>query len=60
MKKICKNCKKEFECYDKPKSKSRPQGHNYKRPFRAVTCSNKCSRDWQYNRFNPKNKKDKK
>jgi len=58
MKKICKFCKKEYECYDRPRkgrchklqSKSVIK---YKRAFNSLTCSAKCSK--AYNRRNQDN-----
>ncbi len=53
MFKICKVCGKEFECYDKPKSSSHGssrKGRIFKRPYKAVTCSPKCSSIYYYDR----------
>lgn len=52
MIKICKNCGKEFECFDKP-NKSRSSGgrHKIKRPFNALTCSMKCSKEYDRKRI---------
>jgi hypothetical protein len=41
--KICRVCNKEFEAYRKPKKSGRRSTMN-KRPFKALTCSSKCSR----------------
>lgn len=41
MIKKCKICGREFECYDKPKVSH--HCNRTRRPFRAVTCSRRCS-----------------
>ncbi len=46
MMKICKQCGREFECYDKNRS-GRKYGSG-RRQHNAQTCSRKCSRP--YNR----------
>ena len=50
MLKNCKVCLKEFECFDKPKARSRATKRKAKRPSKSVTCSPKCSKkyfvDW--------------
>jgi len=45
MKKICKACKKEFECYDEGR-KGDGIRYKLKRRHNAVTCSKKCSKIW--------------
>ena len=47
MIKICKNCKRKFDCYDKPKRHHIP-AVKPKRQSNAVTCSHKCSVEWGY------------
>jgi hypothetical protein len=46
MKKICINCGKEFESFDKAKKGGR-RGYG-KRPSNCITCSKKCSRVYQW------------
>jgi hypothetical protein len=48
MWKICKNCGKEFECYDKPRKGRKTES---KRSFIAVNCSPKCSREWYRKKY---------
>lgn len=47
MKKICKLCGKEFECYDRERRNRGGARVEAKRPWRAVTCSKKCSRRYK-------------
>lgn len=47
MKKYCKNCGREFECYDKPRGS---QHKRVKRSSNSVTCSKKCSASWKRKR----------
>jgi len=49
MKKICKVCQREFECYDKPYT-----GRHgiLKQRAGAVTCSSICSKTWARTRGN--------
>ena len=55
--KICVNCKKEFERYNKAKkSHSRGRVGKYLRSSRSITCSKKCSRE--YNNTRQKNGKE--
>jgi hypothetical protein len=49
MNKICKNCHREYECYDKPGGHSGLRRAKHKRAFNSVTCSPKCSREYNYN-----------
>ena len=54
MKKICKVCQNEFECYDEPKIRSRRiKG---KRPFGSLTCSPTHSREYcrNWHKYNKK------
>lgn len=46
VKKRCVVCKNEFECYDKISK----QHYKLKRPFNSITCSPKCSRQYQLDR----------
>jgi hypothetical protein len=52
MKKICVNCGKEFECYDKKhKGGFKKSGKGrIKRTYKSVNCSTKCSKEWQSQR----------
>jgi len=45
MKKICVNCGKEFDCYDKPGHRLSCRGKS-KRAFGLINCSHKCSLEW--------------
>jgi len=51
MIRICKNCHKEYECYDHIGGHSGLRRAKHKRAFNSVTCSPKCSRDYSHNRF---------
>lgn len=54
--KICPVCKKEFECYPKPKA-NRPRV-KAKKKSNAITCSKKCSRVYSSYRYKKCLKKD--
>lgn len=43
MIKKCVECKKEFECYDKPNKRHK----RFKRRYGSVTCSPKCSKEYK-------------
>jgi hypothetical protein len=59
MIKICVNCGKEFECYDKIQRGLRKQKSKakYKRPINSINCSHKCSREYEWKRIMNKRKK---
>ena len=44
MRKICKNCGRSFEVYEKTGKRQ----YGKKRGFNCVTCSKRCSFEWAY------------
>jgi len=45
MNKICVNCGKEYECYDKGENHGGLRSVKLKRALNSVNCSTKCSRE---------------